>query len=153
MMETMKSMQQDSFSARPLPPDPTILTYETVPTLQDNAELWANTCSICRPIVRDLKIFCSPQEDTFEKQNVYIQWHVIFSRIASVISSVEKQDTCPVISTEKYKVVLCPGIFAARSRSIWRRFWRHRYSVGGFWGDNCQAPRILRDHIGSAITQ
>jgi hypothetical protein len=92
IMEAMKGMQLDKFSARPLPQDPTILTYETEPRLQDKAELWENTCPVCRPIVRDLKVFCLPQEATFEEQNVFIKWEVIFSNLASALTPVETLD-------------------------------------------------------------
>jgi hypothetical protein len=100
IMETMKGMPQDEFSARPLPQNPTILTFETKPTLQDNAELWENTCPVCRPIVRDLKVFCLPQEATLEEQNVFIKWEVIFTKLASVLAPVEALDAGSDVNSE-----------------------------------------------------
>jgi hypothetical protein len=85
----MKNMTRQTFDARPLPQDPKILTSAITPSLQDDAELWKGTCPVCRPIVRDLRIFCTPQQTTRPDQNVFIQWNVVFSELASMLNTNE----------------------------------------------------------------
>jgi len=86
IMAITKSMKHQMFDARPLPKDPIMLTYESNPSLINNTELWKDTCPVCRPIVRDMKVFCTPsQEATFQEQNVFIRWDIVFSKLASVL--------------------------------------------------------------------
>jgi hypothetical protein len=87
LFKAMKDMPQDSLKHRPLPQNPNILTFRASSGLQRNTELWKETCSVCRPIVRDLKVFCTPQEElsTFQDRNIFICWNVVFSSLASVI--------------------------------------------------------------------
>ncbi|KAF7507693.1 hypothetical protein GJ744_010246 [Endocarpon pusillum] len=84
IMTMMKGMKHQTFNARPLPKDPVILTFESSSGLINNTELWKDTCPVCRPIVRDMKTFCIPdQEATFQDQNVFIKWDVVFSKLLS----------------------------------------------------------------------
>ncbi|KAH8781636.1 heterokaryon incompatibility protein-domain-containing protein [Hyaloscypha finlandica] len=87
LFKAIENTPQDSLKHRPLPQNPNILTFSTSSSLQHNTELWEKTCPVCRPIVRDLKVFCTPQDEqfTFRDQNIFIGWNVVFSSMASAI--------------------------------------------------------------------
>lgn len=88
LFKDIKDMPQDSLRHRPLPQNPKILTLKGDSSLQHNTELWKETCPVCRPIVRDLKVFCVPHDDEqsiFQDQNIFICWNVVFSSMASAI--------------------------------------------------------------------
>ena len=85
LMTTMEEMPKEMFNARPLPQNPTVLTLANDLSLRNDTELWDATCPVCRPLVRDMNIFCKPQPATFQDQNVFICWNVVFSELASVL--------------------------------------------------------------------
>ena len=101
LFNSMKEMSPGKFAPRPLPQNPTIRTFRAISSLQHNIEFWKDTCPMCRPIVRDLKVFCDPQNvpSTFQDQNIFICWNVVFSELASVIM-VDQISTHDLDSTE-----------------------------------------------------
>jgi hypothetical protein len=102
IMAMMKGMKMQEFSARPLPIDPIILTYESNSDLVNNTELWKDTCRVCRPIVRDLKVFCvQDQAATFQEQNVFIKWEVYFSKLPSAFPILAPPEPNVVRETDK----------------------------------------------------
>ena len=69
--ESHEQHAQEKLRRSPAVKYPTILTFTDDVSLKSE-ELWEGTCPICRPIVRDLSVFCRPQEATFQEQNAFI---------------------------------------------------------------------------------
>jgi hypothetical protein len=86
----MESMEKQSFNARPLPPDPRIMTIPPEASVHRDIGLWKDTCPVCRPLVKDLHLLNSASPDMLQDKNIYIQWHPSFSQLSSALATEEQ---------------------------------------------------------------
>lgn len=88
--KVMESMTKQSFDARPLPPNPRIMTIPPEASVHKDIGLWKDTCPVCRPLVKDLHLLSSASPDILQDKNIYIQWHPSFSQLSSALATEEQ---------------------------------------------------------------
>lgn len=101
-----KSMKPQSFDARPLPPNPKIMTIPPEASVHRDIGLWKDTCPVCRPLVKDLHLLNSASPDMLQDEDIYIQWQPSFSQLSSALDIGEQDqraDAPDTVNAEKYE--------------------------------------------------